>query len=87
MKLDPAFIIYSTKGEHYLVPTGGAKFKGIVKNNETAAFMVECLKTDKTKDELVQTVLDKYPGTDRKTVEGDVSDILNKLRSIGALIE
>lgn len=87
MKLDPNFVTYSAKGEHYLVPTGAAKFKGIVKNNETAAFIVERLKTETTEQALVGSVLEKYPAANGKDVERDVADILEKLRSIGALNE
>ena len=29
-----------------MISTSDTDFKGIVKNNETAAFIVECLKTD-----------------------------------------
>ena len=48
MKLNPKFLTHETKGEHYIISTGDTRFKGIVKNNETAAFIVECLKGDTT---------------------------------------
>ena len=31
-----------------MISTSDTKFKGIVKNNETAAFIIECLKADTT---------------------------------------
>ena len=87
MKLNPKFLTHETKGEHYMISTGDAAFKGIVKSNETAAFIVECLKTDTTEASIVDRILTEYEGADRATVSCDVSDIIGKLRSIGALVE
>ena len=87
MKLNPKFLTHVTKGEHYMISTSGTKFSGIVKNNETAAFIVECLKSDTTENQIVDKLLSEYSGADRATVQKDVADILNKLRSIGALQE
>ena len=36
---------------------------------------------------IVDKLLSEYSGADRATVQKDVADILNKLRSIGALEE
>ncbi|MEE5993780.1 MAG: PqqD family protein [Oscillospiraceae bacterium] len=87
MKLNPKFLTHFTKGEHYIISTSGTRFSGIVKNNETAAFIVECLKSDTTENQIVDKLLSEYSGADRATVQKDVADILNKLRSIGALEE
>ncbi len=87
MKLNPRFLTHETKGEHYMISTGDATFKGIVKNNETAAFIVECLKSDTTESTIVDRLLAEYEGADRATVSRDVADIIGKLRSIGALEE
>ncbi len=87
MKLNPKFLTHETKGEHYIISTGDTRFKGIVKNNETAAFIVECLKTDTTESGIADRVLAEYTGADRETVARDVAEIIGKLRSIGAIIE
>lgn len=87
MKLNPRFLTHETKGEHYIISTSDTKFKGIVKNNDTAAFIVECLKTDTTESAVVDKVLGEYEGADRITVKRDVANIIDALRSIGALEE
>lgn len=87
MKLNPNFLTHETKGEHYMISTSDTKFKGIVKNNETAAFIVECLKTDTTESAVVDKLLTEYPKADRAVVTQDVSEIVAKLRSIGAIAE
>lgn len=87
MKLNPHFLTHVTKGEHYMISTSDTKFKGIVRNNETAAFIIECLKSDTTESAVVDRILAEYEGADRATVTRDVADFIGKLRSIGALEE
>ena len=57
MRLGPKFLTHVTKGEHYVISTSDTRFKGIVKNNETAAFIVECLKEDTTETAIVDKLL------------------------------
>ncbi|MBR1664328.1 MAG: PqqD family protein [Ruminococcus sp.] len=87
MRLNPNFLTHVTKGEHYIISTSDTDFKGIVKNNETAAFIVECLKADTTETAVVDKLLAEYKDADRPTVERDVANIIGKLRSIGAIEE
>lgn len=87
MKLNPKFLTHVTKGEHYMISTSNTKFKGIVKNNETAAFIIECLKTDTTESAITDKLMKEYKDADRPTVERNVANIISKLRSIGAIVE
>lgn len=41
MNLNPHYLTHAPKDEHYIISTNDTKFKGIVKNNETAAFIME----------------------------------------------
>lgn len=85
MKLNQRFLTHTTNGEHYIISTGDSEFKGIIKNNETSAFIVECLKENTTIKEIADKLLNKYSITDRKSVENDVNNIIEKLDSIGAI--
>lgn len=85
MKRNSKFLTHKTKGEHYMISTNDAKFKGIVKNNETAAYIIECLKEDATEEVIVDKIMAEYEGVDRSTVERDVANVISKLRSIGAI--
>ena len=87
MRLDPRFLAHETKGEHYIISSGGTKFSGIIKNNETAALIVECLKENTSENSIVDRILAEYTGVDRAVVESDVSEIIGILRNIGAIIE
>ena len=85
MKLKPTFLTHTTNGENYMIPTANAAFKGMVKSNDTAAFIIECLKTDTTEDEITDKLLTEYSGADRETVRRDVSAVIEKLKGIGAI--
>lgn len=87
MKLNNNFLTHITRDEHYMISTGDTSFKGIVKNNETAAFIIECLKNETTENQIVDNILKEYSETNRNIVEKDVANTIEKLRSIGAIDE
>ncbi len=87
MKLDTNLLTHETKGEHYVISTGNSRFKGIIKNNQTAAFIVECLKEETTESSITDKIMAEYRGADRSIVERDVANIIGKLRSAGAIVE
>lgn len=86
MKLKNGFITHEMDGEQVLVSTGIVKFAGMARSNKTAAFIVDCLKKDTTRDAIIAAMLQKYDATEQ-VIAGDVDMILGKLRSIGALDE
>jgi acyl dehydratase len=73
--------------EQIMVAAGLAarKFHGFVRSNETAAFIVDCLKKETSESEIVNALLLEYE-VPREVAEQDVHTILEKLSSIGALI-
>lgn len=87
MKLKSGFITHNLDGEQYMICTDRKSFNGMVKSNDTAAFIIDCLKSDTTESEIADKLMNEYSDADRATVENNVSDIITKLRSIGALIE
>ncbi len=86
MKLRDGFITYDSGDEQILVAAGGAvrTFNGMVRSNRTAAFIVQCLASDISRQALVERMLEKYDAP-RELIEGDVDRILAQLESIGAL--
>lgn len=86
MKLKDGFITYNTGDENLLVATGeaGKSFNGIVRNNETAAFIAELLKNEITEDEIVKRILEEYDA-DEKTVRKDVKKLLDIFNKEGFL--
>ena len=84
MKLKEGFVTRQMGGEQIMVATGEAKFSGIVRSNATAAFIVECLKTETTREQIVDAMAAEYDAS-REVLEEAVEKVLAKLRSIDAL--
>ena len=86
MKLRDTFVTQDVDGTQFMVAVGESSFTGIVRSNKTAAFIVDCLKEETTKEQIVDAMCRKYDAP-RERIEADVEGILNKLRGIGALDE
>ena len=82
MKLKAGFITHTMGDEHVLVATGDAaeKFHGI------AAFIVDCLKSETSLDEIVAKMCEEYDAPEER-IRADAAGVLDTLRSIGALDE
>ncbi len=86
MRLKDGFITHESDGEQIMVGAGNVKFSGLVRSNQTAAFIVEQLKGETTPEQIVEAMAAKYDAP-RERIRKDVEKILDKLRSIGAIIE
>lgn len=86
MKLKEGFITYDSGEQQILIPTGGQAFAGIVRSNETAAFIIDCTKQETTREELIRKLMDRYQ-IDEVTASRGVDKVLGQLRQIGALDE
>ena len=86
MKLDPKFVTREIGDTQVMVAVGSAAFSGIVRSNKTAAFIVDQLKTDTTKEKILAAMQETYDA-DPAVMEKDIEKVLEKLRSIGALDE
>jgi len=84
MKLKSIFLTHEEAGEQIMVAIDTKQFSGLVRSNRTAAEIVNCLKTETTKAQIIQHMLEKYDVREQQ-IEEDVERILNTLRRIGAL--
>lgn len=85
MKLKDSFIVYNKGDDHILIDSSNS-FSGLAHSNKTAAFIMECLKSETTEAEIVGKMLEKYDATEEEVKKG-VNNVIEKLRSIGALEE
>lgn len=88
MKLRNGFITYNSGSEQIMVAAGAASdvFRGMVRSNATAAYIIDCLKTDITREELAEKLVERYDAP-REIIIRDLDRVLNSLRKIGALDE
>ena len=84
MKLKDDFITQDIDDTQFLVPVGAEAFSGIVRSNKTAAFIVNCLKSETTETAIVDAMCAKYDAP-REKIAADVAEILKTLRGINAL--
>ena len=88
MKLHNGFITYSTGSEQIMVAAGTASdvFRGMVRSNETAAFIIDCLKTEISREALLEKLCARYDAP-ADIIDRDLERVLDSLRKIGALDE
>lgn len=86
MKLKNGFVTREMGGEQIMVATGDAKFSGFTRANESAAFIINCLKEETTPEKIVDAMAAIYDAP-RSVLEADVAKIVGQLRSIGAIDE
>ena len=84
MKLNKGFITHNDGSEKLLVSTGASKFSGLVRSNETAGFIIDCLENDTTEAEILAKMQEKFNGP-KELMERDIKTILDQLRQIGAI--
>lgn len=85
MKLKENFVTQEMNGEQIMVAVSGG-FAGMVRSNATAAFIVDCLKTDTTEEAILDAMCRKYDAP-REAMAAGLIKVLNNLRRIGALDE
>lgn len=88
MKLKKEFVMTAMGKEFILVPTGklAERFHGVVRLNETAAFIVNALGTETSREKIVDALLAEYE-VERDVADRQVGAVLDQLRQIGALTE
>lgn len=86
MKLKEGFVVHNVAGDQYLVTAGNVDFRGIVRSNPTAAYIIDHLKEDTSIERIVDDMCEKY-NADKETIETDVESIIESLRGIGAIEE
>lgn len=86
MRLKKGFIIHKTEEEYIVVATEEAckYFNGIVRLNSIGGEIVEFLKNEISKKEIVDKLFNKYD-VKKDILEKDVEEILTKLKSAGII--
>ena len=86
MKLNKGFIVHDSGSESMLVPTGGARWSGLVKGNKTLGVILELLKEETTEERIIDAMTQRFDAP-KDVVARDVKKAIAELRKIGALDE
>lgn len=84
MKLSNQFIMHKIKDSTVLIPSGNTSFSGVVKGNATFDVILEHLKTDTTREQIIAAMKERYDAPEEK-ITVDVDRALSELQRIGAL--
>ena len=89
MILDSNYITYMLDDTQIMLATGDAasKFNGLARANETAAFIVNCLKEETTREEIIAKMVAEFEGCTEEFAARDVDMVVGKLQEIGALAQ
>ena len=85
MKLKSNFITH-TSGDEQLMISAGGDFNGMVRSNSTAAEIIDMLKNEITREEIIAAMLEKYE-VEESVLSADVDKVIDALRGIGAIDE
>ena len=87
MKLKYKFEMMSLEDQMVAIPVGeeAGEFVGVVKLNETAAFIFNLLK-DETTEETIIDALDKVYNVPREKLTNDVRRAINEFQEKGLLV-
>lgn len=88
MRIKEGFILHNIGDEYMAVATGDAAqdFNGIVRSNETAAYIFELLQEETTEEAVVDAMCARYDA-ERSVIAADVAKIIGKMREAGFLDE
>lgn len=84
MKLKDRYITHEINGDQIMVCTDTDLFSGMVRSNETAAFIIDRLKEDVTAEQIADAMAEIYD-VPKDVLLKDISGIIEKLRSINAI--
>ena len=88
MKLKYQFAINNVAGETVAVSVGATdgRFNGYIKLNETGAFIFKKLKTDTTREEIINALLKEYPDATAEEACESVDELVEKLKKADLLV-
>ena len=87
MKIREGFILRKVGGQYIVAATGSAskEFNGMIRLNASSAFVFDLLKTEITRDEIVQKLMEEY-AVDAQTAGVDVDRFLAAMKEAGAIV-
>ncbi len=88
MKLKYNFVISEIAGQKVAVPIDcGNGEQSIIKINDTGAYILEKLKVDTSKEEIIKSILCDFDVEDENNLEKWVADFIQKLKEAEVLTD
>ena len=87
MKLKDGFVLTDVGENKVAVPVGerAKDIKGIIRMNDTAVFIWNCLAEGLEKEEIADRMLKEYDGLDHETAICSVGEMIEKMKKDGLM--
>lgn len=85
MKIKDSYILSEVGDDSLIIPTDGT-FSGVMRINDTAKFIIECLREETTKENVIDELEKEYDAK-RDEIEDAFDSTIEALKKIGALEE
>ena len=90
MKLNEEFLIHKSDNGEILIPVGNEtkRFHGVVKLNDTGSEIVHLIENnDMSLEDILNHFYTECPNDDKEMIKQGVSEFINKLREINAIVD
>lgn len=84
MRIKDIFVVETIDDKKYMVCLDNAVLSGMIKLNETAAFIVDCLKEETTIDEIANKIVSVYE-VEKEDAINAVEKVIDQFKKINAL--
>ena len=84
MKLKEGFITHTAGDDQLLLSVRDDGFKGVIRSNRTAAAIIDLLKTDTTRENIIAAMCARFDVQPEEAARG-VDAVLARLRELGAV--
>ena len=78
MKLNKNFITHQSDDKQIMISMDNEKFSGMIRSNETAAYIIDMLKEDTTREEIIAKMLNEYNASE-ELISSDVDKVLSSI--------
>ncbi len=85
MRIKDIFKVETVDQDQFMVCLDSNVFSGMIQLNETAAFVINCLKEETSVDAIVDKMILEYE-VDRESAKQGVEALIQQLNSINALV-
>ncbi len=88
MKIKEDYVLADLDDHVVAVAVGeeAEKFKGIIRMNETAAFIWKKLDQGMKAEEIAQKMVEEFSGVDYETALSSTNDVINKMEKAGLFL-
>lgn len=92
MRINNGYVVKEIAGKYVIIPVGQnvVDYKNMLHINDTAAFILECMKEDTTRENILAKMIEKYEAEtedDKAVLAKDLDEFIVAAIEYGAVVE